>query len=210
MPVCARMWVCVSERNRGPEEERPWGPACLTACFPAVARAQEDPVFLCSPLRIIATLKARNGTCGLPKDASCPRLTPDIHKCEMCEKGIDRAGAGNLRNSNDVQWKKEAADDSENVSRSTRARNYDSRNRASTAEFLKILKKSSKGLGQKVDARCNKFLPVKRWRGFVPHSVIRLLQKETSRANNWHCSPIASFEYPWLSASAFTRDVREF
>jgi len=57
MAVCARMWVCVSERNRGPEKERPWGPACLTACFPAVARAQEDPVFLRSPLRIIATLR---------------------------------------------------------------------------------------------------------------------------------------------------------
>lgn len=38
-------------------EERPWDPACLTACFPAVARAQEDPVFLPSPWRIIATLE---------------------------------------------------------------------------------------------------------------------------------------------------------
>lgn len=72
--LCTRVcgYACRS-RNRGPEEERPWGPACLTACFPAVARAQEDPVFLRSPLRIIATLR-------LPETARADfRRTHHVH-----------------------------------------------------------------------------------------------------------------------------------
>ncbi|KAL0107992.1 hypothetical protein PUN28_014928 [Cardiocondyla obscurior] len=49
---------------------RPWNPACPAACFPAVARAQEDPVFLRSPCELSRPWARQNGTCGLPKDAT--------------------------------------------------------------------------------------------------------------------------------------------
>jgi hypothetical protein len=72
-------------RDGGPEEaKRPWGPTCLTACFPAVARGtQEDPVFLPSPLRIIATLGRRH-----KRHVRTSRRTRTLRACARCSPAI--------------------------------------------------------------------------------------------------------------------------